>query len=243
VAKKGDEGERFHKGTRYFRESMEGGGLDWDSQPEPYKEYPDSERVPLPPPKGSTATLEDVLKRRRSVRLYRDRPLDLEQLSYLLWASTGISKEVKGSAYRTAPSAGALYPLETYLVVNDVEGLDKGIYHHNIREHSLELLRKGNFGADAARAALGQAMPRTAPVAFVWTAVFQRSRWKYEQRAYRYIYMDAGHMAENLALAAVSLDLGTVQIGALFDTECDELIGVDGEEEAVIYMSTVGWPK
>jgi SagB-type dehydrogenase family enzyme len=241
MAKKGA-GETFQEESKYSPGNL-GGGPDHGGPPKPFKEYPESKRVSLPPPKGNEVALEEVLKKRRSVRHYQDRAMDLDQVSYLLWAATGISKVEHGFGYRTAPSAGGLYPIETYLVVNNVDGLDPGIYHYNIRDHELELLKKGDFGSATAKGALGQAMPRTAPVTFVFTAIYQRSKWKYGQRAYRYIYMDAAHIAENLALAAVSLDLGTVQVGALFDDELNELIEVDPEKESVIYLMPVGYPK
>ena len=94
-----------------------------------------------------------------------------------------------------------------------------------------------------AHSALDQDMAYSANVVFVWTALFERSKWKYKQRAYRYVYLDAGHIAENLALAAVSLGLGTCQIGALYDEEVNALIGIDGERESILYMSTVGYPQ
>jgi SagB-type dehydrogenase family enzyme len=164
------------------------------------------------------------------------------QLAYLLWAATGIGRTEEGYEFRTAPSAGALYPIETYLVANDVQNLEPGLYHYAIRSHELEQLALGNLRQAAAMAALGQAMCAEAPVVFVWTALFGRSKWKYGQRAYRYVYLDAGHIAQNLALTAVSLGLGSCQIGALFDDEANKIIGLDGTAEGVIYMSTVGVP-
>jgi len=166
--------------------------------------------------------------------------LSLDELSYLLWAANGISRREMDYEFRTAPSAGALYPIETYLVINNVEDLEKGIYHYNVKHHQLEEIQLGDFGRFAAAGALGQEMCASAAVVFIWTAVFQRSKWKYQQRAYRYVYLDAGHIAGNLALAATSLGLGSCQIAALFDDEINELIEVDGVEESVLYMSVVG---
>ena len=128
------------------------------------------------------------------------------------------------------------------MAVNDVEGISPGIYHYSVERHELEQVRKGHLGEELARAALDQGMCATVPLVFVWTAVFERSRWKYGERAYRYVYLDAGHMAQNLALAAVSLGLGSCQIAAAFDDEVNELLGVDGEEESVLYLSVVGRP-
>jgi SagB-type dehydrogenase family enzyme len=147
-----------------------------------------------------------------------------------------------GFAFRACPSAGALYPVETYLVLNNVERIEAGIYHFNIPDNSLEQLQKGDFRLKIAQAALDQDMAFAANAVFVWTALFERAKWKYEQRAYRYVYLDAGHIAQNLALAAVALNLGTCQIAALYDEEINALLDIDGEEESVLYMSVVGHP-
>ena len=124
--------------------------------------------------------------------------------------------------------------------VNKVKEIPKGIYHYSIKDHALEELKTGDFGSKISHAALEQDMCKYASVVIIWTAIFNRSKWKYGERAYRYIYLDAGHIAENLALASTSLGLGSCQIAALFDDEVNELIGVDGIEESVIYMSVIG---
>ncbi len=236
-------GDRFQQETKYFRDRMSGGGMDYAAQPDVYKEYPTLPEVELPKRvEVEGMSLNDVLNKRRSVREYSAMPISIEQLSYLLWASGGIQREEMGWHFRTAPSAGALYPIETYLVINNVRDVERGIYHYNVRRHSLETLKTGDFRDDIARAALGQSMCADCAVVFVWTAIFQRSKWKYKQRAYRYIYLDAGHIAENLALAATASKLGTCQVAALFDDEVNTLLEIDGNEESVVYMSTVGVP-
>lgn len=158
----------------------------------------------------------------------------------MLWASTGIQRKEFGYDFRTAPSAGALYPIETYLVINRVKNITPGVYHYSIKDHSLEELKTGDYGIKISDAALGQIMCADCSVVFIWTAIFDRSKWKYSQRSYRYIYLDAGHIAENLALAATSINLGSCQIGALFDDEVNKIISVDGIHESTIYMSVVG---
>ncbi len=237
-------GDRYQRETKYRRDEMSGGGLEWARQPELYKEYPGCMKITLPEPAApATMSLDDAIRRRKSVRTYTDEPLDKVQLSYMLWASTGIQRREHGYEFRTAPSAGALYPTETYLVVNNVDDVPQGVYHYSIRDHRLDQIKAGMFQRDLAEAALGQGMCAVTPVVFIWTAVFQRMKWKYKQRAYRYVYLDAGHIAENLALAAVSLELGTCQIGALFDDEVNAIIDIDGDEESVIYMTVVGHPR
>jgi SagB-type dehydrogenase family enzyme len=145
-------------------------------------------------------------------------------------------------ALRAAPSAGALYPVETYLSVQMVEGIEPGIYHYNVRTHDLDRLRPGDFREAVAEAALDQGFLAEAAVVFAWTAVFARSKWKYKERAYRYVYLDAGHIAQNVALAAVALGLGSCQIAALYDDEVNAVLGVDGKEESILYMTALGRP-
>ena len=234
-------GDRFQQDTKYSRYTMGGGGLDWKNQPELYKEYPNSKKINLDLPEVlPKVTLDEVLKKRRSIRNFSEKPISKKQLSYLLWASTGIQRKEMGYEFRTAPSAGALYPIETYLVINRVEDISKGVYHYSIKDHLLEVLRTGDFGVDISRAALEQDMCNSSAVVFIWTAIFNRSKWKYSERAYRYIYLDAGHIAENFALTSTALGLGNCQIAALFDDEVNEIIGVDGKKESIVYMSVVG---
>ena len=237
-------GDDFQQKSKYHRDKLKGNSLDWESKPEVYKVYKDARIIPLPGVEEDLKSrdLFTIIRKRYSVRSYSKTLLSLQNLSYLLWCSTGLRSEEQGYEFRTAPSAGALYPIETYLIVNNVESLNPGIYHYAIQKHQLEVLNEGRFGKDTAIAALGQRMAMDAPVVFVWTAIFQRSKWKYDQRAYRYIYLDAGHIAENLALAAVDLELGSCQIGALYDDEINNLLGIDGTEESVVYMSVAGHP-
>ena len=235
-------GDRFQKETNCHR-GQQLTPLDWSRKPESYKTYPSKRKIQLSVQfPEHCAPLVDVLKKRRSIRSYSSEALGIGDLSFLLWASTGLQRKQHGYEFRTAPSAGALYPIETYLVVNNVEGLNKGVYHYDIASHRLEELELGAFAERIAQAALDQEMFLEAPVTFVWTAVFERSKWKYKQRAYRYVYLDAGHIAQNLALSATSIDLGSCQIGAIFDEEVNEIIGVDGLEESAIYLSVVGHP-
>lgn len=239
-----DIGDDFQRKTRHTREKLIGGYLDWSNKPDIYKNYSKNRTIKLSSnlPEQTTPLLE-LLKRRRSLRSFSQKPMKATDLAFLLWASTGIQRIKDGYEFRTVPSAGALYPIETYIVVNNVEGLEKGLYHYNIRAHALEILRIANLAEETARAALDQEMCVQASVVFIWTAVFQRSKWKYGERAYRYVYLDAGHIAQNLALSAISIGMGTCQIAAFYDEEMNEILGVDGEEESVIYMSVIGHPK
>jgi SagB-type dehydrogenase family enzyme len=237
-------GDDFQTETKYDRNKSLGSNLDWTNKPEIYKSYPSCKTVQLPSQfQESTISFTEVLRRRKSIRSFSTAPLSKVNLAFLLWASTGIQRTEHGYEFRTAPSAGALYPNETYIAANNVEELKEGIYHYNIKNHLLEEIKTGDFGVDLAHAALDQKMCATASVVFIWTAVFGRSKWKYSQRAYRYIYLDAGHVAENLALAATSIACGSCQVGAFFDDEINQIVSIDGMEESAICLSVVGHPK
>ena len=171
-----------------------------------------------------------------------------------MWAGQGIRDTQGAHVLRTAPSAGALYPIETYLAVRDVDDLSPGVYHYRVvgadpaghpdpeEGHALEQLTATDVSAALADACLQQRWMAQAAVVFVWTAVFARSEWKYGDRAFRYIYLDAGHIAAHVSLGAVAMGLGSCQVGAFFDDEVNGLLGVDGEEESAVYLTTVGHP-
>jgi SagB-type dehydrogenase family enzyme len=239
-------GEKFQQETKYDPDKPMGYTLDWSRRPKSYKNHKSPlTYIPLSDPDmKSRANLWQLLRDRRSKREYNARRnLKENLLSALLWATQGVTAKYGEFLFRTAPSAGGLYPVETYLFLRAVEGLEPGIYHFRAHVFDLELLKKGDYSRELTDAALGQMIVMGAQVTFIWSAVVERSRWKYRQRAYRYIYLDAGHIAQNLYLAAEALGLGTCAIGALFDDRVNSIIGVDGIEETVIYMATVGWPQ
>jgi SagB-type dehydrogenase family enzyme len=208
-----------------------------------YKTYPNPlARIDLPTPTRSGGEgLWASLQERSSVRDYSPDPLTLEELSQVLWASQGITRERGEWQFRTAPSAGGLYPIETYLGVNRVEGLTGGLYHYEVRYHRLAFLREDPLiGIALSRAAMGQTMCQRAALVLIWTAVVARSARKYGERAYRYIHMDAGHVAQNVYLAVTALGLGCCVVGAFFDDEVNLVLELDSHEEPSIYMATVG---
>lgn len=256
-------GRAFQAKTCYHRNTMEERELDWRSKPPAYKFYSYAPVISLPrpgaaPDEPTPPELWKCIAQRRSLRSFASVPLSLTELSRLLWASSGVTATFTTSQgqdfYRAAPSAGKLYPLETYLVVNSVEDLEAGLYHYrptglDILErpivegcHSLEQLKTGDLSASVAEAALDQPMCAKAAAVFLWTAVFERSVWKYRERAYRYFYLDAGHMAAHLSLAAVAQGLGSCAVAAFYDDEVNALLGVDGQTEGIIYMTAVGRP-
>ena len=237
-------GDEFQQRTKYQRGEVRGGRLDWASKPPTYKSYPGTPKLALSDPTvAGGVPIWDVILERRSERRFQAVPLKEEELSQLLWAAQGVTRTQQSVGLRAAPSAGALYPVETYVVIHDVEAVEAGLYHYDVAHHQLEQLKVGDFRTAIARAALDQPMAARANVVLVWTAVFQRSKWKYRQRAYRYVYLDAGHIAQNVALAAVALGVGSCQIAALYDEEANGLLGVDGVSESTIYMTVIGRPR
>lgn len=237
-------GDIFQGETKYIRGKLPAGGLDWQSKPPPCKHYRDIPTIALPPPAADLGMpFREIVAKRRSLRNFSPDPLSSSELSYLLWASQGITARSEGFSLRAAPSAGALYPVETYLVIHNVSGIEAGVYHYAVETHALDQLQRGDFRRAAARAALDQDMAYRAPLVFIWTAIFERSLWKYKQRAYRYVYLDAAHIAQNVALGAVALGLGSCQIAALYDEEANDLTGVDGSGESTLYMTVVGREK
>ncbi|MBN2317451.1 MAG: SagB/ThcOx family dehydrogenase [Acidobacteria bacterium] len=236
-------GEKFQEETKYTPEKIGGHYLDWNRTSDRCKDYDESFRkVSLPDPQiDKTADIWNIISKRRSVRQYiSGKIMALNDLAALLWATQGITAESRRFQFRAAPSAGGLYPIETYLMVRDVERLEPGIYHFRPHRFDLEFLRAGDWSVVLANAALGQRIVADAQVCFVWTAVVERSKWKYRQRAYRYIYLDAGHIAQNLYLAGTAAGMGVCGIGAFFDDGVNDLLGVDGVEETVVYLASVG---
>lgn len=237
-------GEKFQHETKYTPESLSGYMLDWKSVPGPFKEYKNPIAIiPLPEPKTSAnkANLWKLLLNRRSRREYNaDASLKLNDLAALLWATQGLTAQFGDTFFRTAPSAGGLYPIETYLNVRAVGDLEQGIYHFRPGDFDLEFLKKGDFSHSLSEAALQQTIVLGAQATLIWSALIARGRWKYRQRAYRYIYLDAGHLAQNLYLAGEALGLGICAIGAFYDDDVNRMVNLDGIEETVIYMATVG---
>lgn len=190
--------------------------------------------VQLPQPRLDSGTsVEKALLTRRSVRDYRDEPLTLAEIGQLLWAAQGVTTP---GGFRTAPSAGALYPLELYLVAGNTRDLAPGIYRYHPRNHSLTSLLPGDRRGELCAAALNQAAIRKAPVSLVFSALFARTTGKYGERGIRYVHMDHGHAAENVYLQAVALNLGTVVIGAFDDGAVKRVIAMPPEEKPLSIM-------
>lgn len=194
-------------------------------------------KLPKPRYEGDTS-IEEALLKRKSTRNYKGN-LTMEEISQLLWAAQGITST------RTAPSAGATYPLEIYLVVGDVDDLGKGVYTYLPREHSLIKILDGDIRRELADACLGQAFVEEAAVDIIFAAVYERTTRRYGERGIRYVHMEIGHAAQNVYLQAVSLNLGTVVVGAFYDERVKEIMEIEkmgkmGKIEEPLYIMPVG---
>jgi SagB-type dehydrogenase family enzyme len=162
------------------------------------------------------------------------------ELSLFLFGMSGLNRIFPQYAFRTTPSAGGLYPIEIYPIANNIKDLEQGLYHYDIREHSLKFLKEGDFRRKVAEGCLDQNIAYTSAINFIWTAMIGRSQWKYLQRCFRYIYLDAGHIGQNFYLIAEALGLGACTIGALYDDELNQFLEIDGQTETAIYVGVVG---
>ncbi len=236
-----DIGEVYHEWSKPGVASFWGAITAWGQQPPLYKAYPDAQRVTLPPP-GEFRGLytEEAVQRRRSVRAYADQAMTLGELSRLLHYSEGITSQRRGQALRSAPSAGALYPIETYIIVHRVADLASGLYHYAVQDHGLHQLRVEDLRASIVQCGLMQDFLGQANVVLIYAAIFQRLRWRYRERSYRYALLEAGHIAQNGYLVATSMGMGACAVGAFMDGDLNTLLDVDGGEEAALYMVAVG---
>ncbi|MFQ5942210.1 MAG: SagB/ThcOx family dehydrogenase [Anaerolineales bacterium] len=191
--------------------------------------------IKLPDPLAEgPISLEAALPRRRSIREYSTKTLTMDQISQLLWAAQGVTD---ASGHRTAPSAGATYPLELYLVTGD------GLFQYKPLDHSLQQLRDGDLRRDLFAASLEQEFILEAPATFVFAAVFARTENRYgSSRSPRYIHMEVGHAAQNMMLQAISLGLGTVPVGAYEDESVSRVLELPADH-IPLYLVPVGHPR
>ncbi len=196
-------------------------------------------KLPLPQLEGKMS-VEEALARRRSRRVFKDYSLTMEQVSQLLWSAQGITEERIG--FRTAPSAGATYPLDIYLVVgkDKVEDLKAGVYHYNPHYHSLTIILEEDQRRELARACLRQRFIEDAPVSLIITAEFSRITNRYGKKGIHYAYMEAGHVGQNVYLQAESLGLGTVVIGAFYEEDVSRALNIP-DQHIPLYVIPVGY--
>jgi SagB-type dehydrogenase family enzyme len=211
------------------------------------KPYPaDAVRIDLARPDEwkniSGIDLIAAIANRKSRRVYRKVALTLEEVSFLLWATQGVrEKSAGGHAYRTVPSAGCRHALETYLAVLNIEGLDSGIYRYLPLTHQLLFeFSEEHLAVKIVDAVFGQPYPGNASLTFIWTTIPYRMEWRYALAAHKVIAIDAGHVCQNLYLACEVIGAGTCAIAAYDQEALDRLLRIDGEEEFVIYLASVG---
>jgi len=193
--------------------------------------------IKLPDPVYKSGTsIEEALLKRRSVREYKKEPLELKEISQLLWAAQGITSKEDG---RTAPSAGALYPLELYVISGNINSLTPGVYHYRPSGHSLEQIAEGDKRKLLSAAAMMQGAVNKSAAVIVIAAEYKRTTGKYLERGKRYVHMEAGHAAQNIYLQAVSLKIGTVVIGAFSDSLVKQILHLPKSEEP-LYLMPVG---
>jgi len=240
-----DVAELYHLQSSNLREVPLDMRLDLDRKPKRNRTYPGSVRTPLT---GKNLDVLDapfgtLLRERRSSREFVQRPLPFEQLGILLYATYAIRGYEKfdgeWAGRRCVPSAGGLYPLEIYVSARNVESLADGIYHYDARAHELELRRAGDHHQEIADMTIGQGMLARANVILIIAANRERTMWKYGQRGYRYVWIEAGHVGQNIYLLAPALGLGAVAVGGFFVSEMDRLLQLPPEERSM-YLLCIG---
>ncbi len=234
----GDVGMFYHRESSLGIRSMLRGVLDWGRRPPGDKVIPGAVSTPLPlvldPPQ---TPLVDTLRKRRSRRDFTQRALTANELSWIVTSATGLTSS---DGRRAAPSGGALYPIETYVAAHRVEGIDPGLYHVGAHGRVLEQVRAGSVSGDLLVAGLGQDFLRDAPAVLVLSGIFQRSRWKYKERHYRFVCWEGGHISQNVYLAAEAAGLGACFVGSFLDGSLNDLLRVDGDEEAALGLIAIG---
>ncbi|MHB8945939.1 MAG: SagB/ThcOx family dehydrogenase [Bacillota bacterium] len=238
-------GREFMEKTKY---KYMGPSDQSQGKPQPPLEKPVDSSTPLidlPAPteaKVKPIDLTTAFRERVSTRRYADKPLTIGELSYVLWATQGVKQvTIRPATLRTVPSAGARHAFETFLLVNNVEGLKPGLYRYVAISHKLMAVdMREDVAERVLLASLDQRFAVDGAVTFIWVAVVYRMCWRYHDRGYRYLLIEAGHVAEHLYLAVQAIDAGTCVIGAFDDEAIDAVVGADGEDEFVIYMAAVG---
>jgi SagB-type dehydrogenase family enzyme len=245
-------GEEFVEKTkyRYLRQSDQDRGILQPPLELPYDESRPT--IDLPPPDKiclEGIALRKAIESRHSVRGYSDSPLTIEELSFLLWCTQGVKKVIivrndrsRGNrTKRTVPSAGARHPFETFLAVRRVEGIGPGLYRFLAIEHKLmEIDPDPSIATKVAKCSLDQMFMAKSAVIFIWVAVPYRVVWRYGERGYRYLSLDAGHICQNLYLASEAIGAGACAVGAYDDNKLNGLLGLDGTNQFVLYLAPVG---
>lgn len=238
-------GQKFMQLTRY--EYLEAAGKE-QGRPQPRLQLEYDNMLPLidlPEPETFpeiNLNLLEFIELRASTRQFSGRPITVPELSYLLWCTQGVKGTIADKAtFRTVPSAGACHAFETYLLINNVEDLESGLYRFLALEHKLLPVKLNTVVADEISAAcLKQPSIKSSAITFIWTAVTERMTWKYGERGYRYLHLDAGHVCQNLYLTGESIGCGTCAIAAFNDGALNNALGIDGQSHFAIYCASVG---
>ncbi|MCZ6634886.1 MAG: SagB/ThcOx family dehydrogenase [bacterium] len=206
--------------------------------------HPGAPVIGLPDPSKIEVTAVDLkaaIEARKSVRDFLEGSLTLEQVAFLLWCTQGVKEVEQIETFRTVPSAGARHPFETYLVVNHVEDLEPGLYRYiALQHHLLPVNLEDGMGDRIAETCLQPDLIQTSALTFIWTAVALRTTWRYGDRGYRYIHLDAGHVGQNLYLAAQAVECGVCTSAAFNDDELNRVLGIDGTQHFAVYFGSVG---
>ncbi|MEN6481318.1 MAG: SagB/ThcOx family dehydrogenase [Anaerolineaceae bacterium] len=237
-------GKQFMQRTSFafLEPSLQSQGL---PQPPLELDYdPAAKLISLPKPEELPEypiELRQAIEQRITQRKYSQTPLSLSELSYLLWCTQGVKRVTRTSTLRTVPSAGARHALETYLLINRVEGLEPGLYRFIALEHALLPLELNPEIANRIMHACDdQPQITQSAVTFIWVAVRERMYWRYGERGYRYLHLDAGHVCQNLYLSAEAIGSGVCAIAAFDDDGMNRVLKLDGEEQFVIYLGALG---
>jgi len=236
--------DAFLEGTKYqnLEPSDQQQGVD---QPPLHVLLNTGRRLTLPDPQSlnlGDMRLREAIETRRSLRTYSEKPLSLDELSYLLWCTQGVKPESTSKfTLRTVPSAGARHAFETILLINRVDGLESGLYQYAAASHELIKWESAADITDQVMAAcLDQRIIGNSAVTFIWVAERVRMAWRYGERGLRYLYLDAGHVCQNLHLAAETISAGVCAIGAYNDDALNDLLKLDGSSQFVVYLAGVG---
>ena len=231
----------FHKNTSIEKYSKDKGKTPKSWININYKNYPRLTQISLKKALPLQTPIENILLSRRSKRLFNNHSITFEELSTILYFSSGIStlNTDYNNSLRMYPSAGARYPLEIYVVVNKIKEIKKGIYHYNVKYNTLELLELGNFQKQIYEIT-NQKMCKKAAITIIITAVFDRTRVKYNNRGYRYLFIESGHLSQNLYLVSESLGLGCCTLGGFKDDQINNLLDLNGINEKTLYLAVIG---
>jgi SagB-type dehydrogenase family enzyme len=229
--------------NQYYKRYLKG-----RKQPSIYKSYPGQPKIGLLRGSGREAPFFGTLRKRHSTREFSGKPIsfkELSRLAYYTWGriSSYKTREFGELLHKTSPSAGARHPIETYAIVNNVDGIEPGIYHYSVRDHFLELLKTGDFRERCVALTAGHSWTKNASALFIMTAVVARTAWKYRvPRVYRAFLLDAGHLSQSFLLVATALGLGAFCIGIVRDSLIEKELNLDGISETVLFVVGVGQP-